>query len=100
MSKYRRGSEFIHNIVSVPYPSVSRWNFYHGHFARGVPYFSPEILGFFTKKVKSSNRTVFKIKTVLAFGLVYFKDADRSAIILKQINSKISVSANRTGVKI
>jgi hypothetical protein len=31
--------------------------------------------------------------------LIYFKSANRSAIILKQINAKKSVSASRVGVK-
>jgi hypothetical protein len=33
---------------------------------RGVPYFLPKIHRFPAKKVKSANRTVFKIKTFLA----------------------------------
>jgi hypothetical protein len=84
--KYSRESEFIHN--TVPYPTVFRWKFYHarGHFARGAPYFLPKFLRFSAKKVKSANRT--EIKTVLAFWLIYFKSANRSAIILIQINSK------------
>jgi hypothetical protein len=68
--------------------------------ARGVPYFLPKILRFSFKKAKSANRTVVKIKIVLAFWLIYFKSANRSAIILKQINPKKTVSVNRTVVKI
>jgi hypothetical protein len=54
---------------TVPYPTVFRYNFYHarGLLARGVPFFLPKILRFSAKKVKSANRTVFKIKTILAF---------------------------------
>jgi hypothetical protein len=64
---YSRGSEFILN--TVPYRIVFHYNFYHarGLLARGVPYFFPKIHRFSAKKVKSANRTVFKIKTVLAF---------------------------------
>jgi len=47
----------------------------------------PKILRFSAKKAISASRTVFKIKTVLAFSLIYFKSANRSAIILKQIYS-------------
>jgi hypothetical protein len=54
---------------TVPYPTVFCYNFFHarGLLARGVPFFLPKILRFSAKKNKSANRTVFKIKTVLAF---------------------------------
>jgi hypothetical protein len=60
----------------------------------------PKIIRFSAKKVKARTVPYFKIKTVLAFLLIYFKSANRSAIILKQINSKKSVGASRTVVKI
>ena len=54
---------------TIPYRTVSRYNIYHarGLLARGVPFFLHKILRFSVKKVKSANRTAFKIKTVLAF---------------------------------
>jgi hypothetical protein len=53
---------------TVPYRTVFRYNFFHARdlLARGVPFFLPKILRFSAKKVKSANRTVFKIETVLA----------------------------------
>jgi hypothetical protein len=54
---------------TVAYPTVFRYNFFHarGLLARGAPFFLPKILRFSAKKVKSANRTLFKIETVLAF---------------------------------
>ena len=56
-------------LSTILYRTVFRKNFYHarGHFARGVPYFRYNIHRFSAKNVKSANRTVFKIETVLAF---------------------------------
>jgi hypothetical protein len=98
----QQGFRFYPQHRTVPYPTVFRYNFYHarGLLARSIPFFLPKIHRFSAKKVKSANRTVFKIKTVLAFGLIYFKSTNRSAIILKQTNSYKSVSASRTVVKI
>ncbi len=95
--KYSRGSEFIRRFVHFHiYLSV-----FHDFFLKGrtLPRFNCVRFTVLMLVFRlSANLTVFKIKTVSAFWLVYFKGVDRSAIILKQINSKKSVSANRTGV--
>jgi hypothetical protein len=67
-SRYiQQGVRFYPQHRTVPYPTVFRYNFYHarGLLARGVPFFLS--IRFSIKKVKSANRTVFKIKTILAF---------------------------------
>jgi hypothetical protein len=40
------------------------------------------------KKFKSANLTAFKNKTILAIRLIYFKSANYSANVLKNINCK------------
>jgi hypothetical protein len=92
------------NLSSITYRTVP-YRFPLEHFLRSRSIsarrtvFLPKIHRCSAKKFKSANRTVFKIKTALAFQLIYFKSANRSAIFLKQINSKKSVSAIRTVVK-
>jgi hypothetical protein len=63
---YTAGSPIL---STIPYRTVFRYNFYHarGLLVRGVPFFLPKIHRFSAKKVKSANRTVLKIETVLAF---------------------------------
>ena len=67
---YCRESEFIHNTRTV-----FRYNLYHarGLLARGVPFFMPKIHRFSAKKVKSTNRSVFKIKTGLSVLIDLFQ---------------------------
>jgi hypothetical protein len=74
-SLYSRGSEFILN--TVPYRNVAYrtvpYRFPLEHYSRSQSLsarrtvFLPKIHSFSAKKVTSANRTVFQIKTVLAF---------------------------------
>ncbi len=82
-----RAQKLLQEWVRI-FPSTVPYRFplqiYHarGLLARGVPYFLPELHRFLAKQVKSANRTVFKIRTVLLYWLIYFKSANRFAIIL------------------
>ena len=70
--------------------TVFRQNIYHAHglLAR-VPFLLTKILRFSAQKVKSANRTVFNIKSVLCVLIDLFQKREpfRDSI-LKQINSK------------